>query len=230
MQSQLRIAVPKGNNDVSHLFKQAGYPLPEGLDNSRKYIIPIPCTNLTFILAKAIDIPTIVAYGAADVGIVGKEMLLENPRDVYELLDLAITEGTIAVIGKPGHAKVNPQVATPYSSITAAYYKNKGQQAEIIPLNGSLELAISSGFVDCIVDLDDSIYVWEDAGLTLLDTIHRVSSRLIANCASYMLRGDEIKLLCDRLSSTISSMAALEERTIAHILLEERPSLGEKEL
>lgn len=80
---------------------------------------------------------------------------------------------------------------------------------------------------DCIVDVDDSSYVGDDAGLTLLDTIHRVSSRLIANRASYTLRGEEINLLCSRLRSAISSMSALEEHAIPDIVLEERPSLGE---
>jgi len=206
MQSQLRIAIPKGNHNVAQLFEQAGYSLPKDLGNLRKYIIPIPYTNLTIILAKAIDIPTYVAHGTADLGVVGKEVLLEQPMDVYELLDLASTSNILAVFGKLGCAKKNPRVATPYPGIASAYYRNKGQQAEIIPLNGSLELAVSSGLADCIVDLGGSTYVGEDAGFTLLNTIHRVSSRLIANRSSYMLRREEIALLGNRLSAAIPSI------------------------
>ncbi|GMK40200.1 ATP phosphoribosyltransferase [Paenibacillus sp. CCS19] len=200
MQTELHIALPKGNQSVSHLFRQAGYPLPCDLEESRNYIISLPNMDMSFILAKAIDIPTYVAYGVADAGIVGKEVLLENPRNVYELLDLTITKSTLAVLGNPGAAQVNPRVATPYPRIASQYYRNKGQQAKIIPLNGSLELALAADLADCIVDIPNW-YVGVDSNeLVVLDTIQRVSCRLIANRASYTLYNEQILTLCERLS------------------------------
>ncbi|PWV95858.1 ATP phosphoribosyltransferase [Paenibacillus cellulosilyticus] len=227
MRTELRIAIPKGQTTVTQIFKQAGYSISDELEVSRKYIIPIPYFGLSFILAKAIDIPTYVAYGAADIGIVGKEVLLENQRDVYELLDLGITPNTLAVFGKLGQIQTNPKVATAYPNIASAYYRDKGQQAEIIPLNGSLELATESGLADCIVDVVGSINV-DRSKLSVLDTIQHISSRLIANRASYMLNNDQINQLCDRLSAAIAIHSqAAQSRTTPNIVLEERSRLGE---
>ncbi|RXZ78505.1 ATP phosphoribosyltransferase [Paenibacillaceae bacterium] len=206
MHGRIRIAMPKGNRQVTERFREAGYPLPDDFDESRQYIVPIPETNVEFIVAKPADIPTYVAYGVADLGVVGKEVLLEEMKEVYELLDLEISKSKLSVIGQADKKMTNPRVATAYPNIAAAYFREKGEQVDVVKLNGGLELSLVTGLADCIVDVvenDPSCY-FEQYGFVEWAVIRQVSSRFIANRASCNLKNEDIERIYSKLRAQIS--------------------------
>jgi ATP phosphoribosyltransferase len=158
--------------------------------------VPAAGANLEFFLAKPVDIPTFVEYGIADIGIVGKEILLEENRDVYELLDLGISAGFLSVIGKSNTINSNPRVATSYPKIALRYFKEKGMQAEIIKLSGSTELALFTGLADHIIEVynkQNFKYLFE------IEKICSISFRLIANRASFQVKNDSIRYIVEEL-------------------------------
>jgi ATP phosphoribosyltransferase len=205
--SDLTIAMPKGRifEEALDLWRKAGLPAPPDLDaDSRKLIVSLPDAGLAFFLAKPMDVPTYVEYGVADLGVVGKDVLLEVSRDVYELLDLKISPCRIAVAGMPGwKPPLHPRVATKYPRIAERYFKEQGQQVEVIHLNGSIELAPLIGLADRIVDIVSTGKTLRENGLVELEQITTVTSRLIANRASYRLKNDLIQSLCDRLTKVV---------------------------
>ncbi|SEN48001.1 ATP phosphoribosyltransferase [Lihuaxuella thermophila] len=205
--SDLTIAMPKGRifEEALALWRKAGLPAPPDLDaDSRKLIVSLPGANLSFFLAKPMDVPTYVEYGVADLGVVGKDVLLEVSRDVYELLDLKISPCRIAVAGMPDWSPpLHPRVATKYPGIAERYFKEQGQQVEVIHLNGSIELAPLIGLADRIVDIVSTGKTLRENGLVELEQITTVTSRLIANRASYRLKNELIHSVCDRLAKVV---------------------------
>jgi len=198
--------MPKGRiyKQAFKLFHQAGIPLPEEVDESRKLIIPFPEAGMEFIMAKPVDVPTYVEYGVADIGIVGKDVLMEENRDVYELLDLAIARCRMSVIALPDWKPViNPRVATKYPNVASQYFREKGQQVEVIKLNGSIELAPMIGLADRIVDMVETGQTLRENGLVEMEEIFQITSRLIANRVSYRMKHAEIQRLCDLLQVTV---------------------------
>jgi ATP phosphoribosyltransferase len=148
----LRVAIPKGRifGEILTLFQLAEVPIRKDLkEASRKLIVPIPEIGLSFFFAKPMDVPTYVEYGAADVGIAGKDVLLESERDVYELLDLEIGSCRLSIAGLPDWKLPSyPRVATKYPHIAESYFKQQGQQVEVITLHGSIELAPLLGLAE----------------------------------------------------------------------------------
>ncbi|MFK2825459.1 ATP phosphoribosyltransferase [Bacillus sp. B190/17] len=209
--SMLTIAMPKGRifEEAAALLREAGYRLPPDLDESRKLIIEVPEENLRFFLAKPMDVATYVEYGVADLGIAGKDVLLEEERAVYELIDLKISPCYLAVAGLPNTSvdEVAPKVATKYPNIASSYFRGQGEQVEIIELNGSIELAPLIGLADRIVDIVSTGRTLKENGLVEYETIVSVTSRLIVNPASYRLKDKEISQLVDRLSDIIAEKA-----------------------
>lgn len=206
---RLKVAMPKGRiyKQASKLFREAGLPIPEDFDDSRKLIIPIPEAGMEFIMAKPVDVPTYVEYGAADVGIVGKDVLMEENRDVYELLDLGIARCRMSVIGLPDwQPALTPRVATKYPNVASQYFRENGQQVEVIKLNGSIELAPLIGLADRIVDMVETGQTIRENGLMEMETIFQITSRLVANRVSYRMDNDVIQQLCDRLQNVIPSV------------------------
>jgi ATP phosphoribosyltransferase len=206
MPELLKIAMPKGRiyKQASQLFRRAHFPIPEDFDESRKLIIPLPEAGMEFIMAKPVDVPTYVEYGAADIGIVGKDVLMEEERDVYELLDLNIARCRMSVIGLPDwKPSLQPKVATKYPRVASRYFREKGQQVEVIKLNGSIELAPLIGLADRIVDMVETGRTIEENGLVEMEQMFAVTSRLIANRASYRMKNEAIQKLCDRLQQVI---------------------------
>ncbi|GGG69357.1 ATP phosphoribosyltransferase [Paenibacillus radicis (ex Gao et al. 2016)] len=192
----VRLAIPKGNTEVSALFRSLGYSLPDDFDNSRNYIVPVAGRNIEFILAKAVDIPTYVEYGAADIGIVGKDVLLEENRDVYELMDLGISKGELSVWSMFAEARTIPRVATSCPKFVQRYYRERGIQVEIIKLNGGLELSLLTGVANCIIE----VYNTETSNhLFKLEKICTTSLRLIANRASYQIKHSIIQRLYEEM-------------------------------
>lgn len=207
MSDQLTIAMPKGRifEEAAELLRRAGYELPPEFDDSRKLIIDVEEENFRFILAKPMDVATYVEHGVADLGIAGKDVLLEEERDVYELLDLKISGCYLAVAGLP-NTKMNdvaPKIATKYPNIAAAYFREQGEQVEIIKLNGSIELAPLIGLADRIVDIVSTGRTLKENGLVEYETITNVTSRLIVNPVSYRIKDDVISELIKRLSDVI---------------------------
>ena len=203
----LTIAMPKGRifDEALELLRQADYRLPPEFEESRKLVIEVAEEQLRFILAKPMDVVTYVEHGVADLGIAGKDVLMEEERNVYELLDLQISRCHLAVAGLPD-GKMNeiaPRVATKYPNIAATYFREQGEQVEIIRLNGSIELAPLIGLADRIVDIVSTGQTLRENGLVELERIAEVTSRLIVNPASYRLNGGMIERLVDRLAAVI---------------------------
>lgn len=207
MTEGLRVALPKGRifDEAVALLRRCGVPLPAELEASRRLVLAVPDAALTFILAKPSDVPTYVEYGVADVGLVGKDVLMEEEaRDVYELLDLGISRCRIAVAAKPDWRPCPaPRVATKYPRIASAYFRERGKQVEIIKLNGSVELAPLVGLADRIVDIVSTGQTLRENGLVELETIAEVTTRLIANLVSYRMKSRAVDELCARLEAVI---------------------------
>ena len=206
----LRIAMPKGRiyKKAAALFREAGLDLLEDLDDSRKLIIPVPELRMEFIMAKPVDVPTYVEYGVTDLGIVGKDVLVEDNRDVYELLDLGIARCRMSVIGLPDwKPTLHPRVATKYPVVASKYFRERGQQVEVIKLNGSIELAPLIGLADRIVDMVETGTTLRENGLVEMEKMFDITSRLIANRVSYRMKSEAVQSLCDRLSAAIAVRA-----------------------
>lgn len=206
-QEMMKVAMPKGRiyKQASKLFRQAGIPIPDDFDDSRKLIIPLPEAGMEIIMAKPVDVPTYVEYGVADIGVVGKDVLLEENRNVYELLDLGIARCRMSVIGLPDWKPVlHPRVATKYPNVASQYFREKGQQVEVIKLNGSIELAPLIGLADRIVDMVESGQTIRENGLVEMEQIFSITSRLIANRVSYRMKNEPIQKLCDQLQLLVN--------------------------
>ncbi|KIL42928.1 ATP phosphoribosyltransferase [Jeotgalibacillus campisalis] len=205
---ELTIAMPKGRifEEAVVMLKRAGYKLPPEFDDSRKLIIDVPEEKLRFILAKPMDVPTYVEHGVADLGIAGKDVMLEEERDVYELLDLEISRCYLAVAGLPNTTmnEVAPKIATKYPNVASSYFREQGEQVEIIKLNGSIEIAPIIGLTDRIVDIVSTGRTLKENGLVEYEHIVDITSRLIVNPVSYRIKHQRIQEMVDRLDEVIS--------------------------
>lgn len=212
MQDTLKIAMPKGriHKHAVRLFQEAGYAVPDDLEESRKLIISVEEAGFEFIMAKPVDVATYVEHGAADIGIVGKDVLMEENRDVYELLDLGIARCRMSVIGLPDwKPAINLRVATKYPNVASQYFRERGQQVNVIKLNGSIELAPLIGLADRIVDMVETGSTIKENGLAEMEEIFSITSRLIANRVSYRMKNERIQELCDRLQEVVSNREKL---------------------
>ena len=186
------------------LLKRAGFASKEVSDGSRRLVFMFPAMDMTLLIVRPSDVPTYVEYGAADVGIVGKDMLLEQDRDVYEPLDLKFGQCRISVAAPRGeraraHSSSKLRVATKYPNITERYFNQKGIPVEIIKLYGSIELAPVVGLAERIVDLVSSGKTLRAHHLVEMETIAESSARLIVNRASLKMKHGRITDLISRL-------------------------------
>ncbi len=208
MSDKLTIAMPKGRifEEAAQLLVKAGYNLPPEFEDSRKLIIDVPDEPFRFMLAKPMDVTTYVEHGVADLGIAGKDVMLEEERDVYEVLDLQISKCYLAVAGlRDVKIKgVAPKIATKYPNIASSYFRENGEQVEIIKLNGSIELAPLIGLADRIVDIVSTGRTLKENGLVELEHIADITSRLIVNPVSYRLKDQQIDEIVERLSTVVS--------------------------
>lgn len=203
----LTLALPKGRimDEAVNLLIRAGYVIPKGLHGqSRKLMLELPEEKIAFFLAKPMDVPTYVEYGVADVGIVGKDVLMEEQRDVYELMDLKIGSCRLSVAGLGQQSKpLTSRVATKYPRLAERYFKEQGEQVEVIHLNGSVELAPLMGLADRIVDIVSTGRTLRENGLVELKTIAHITSRLVVNPASYRMKIDDISWMCERIEKVV---------------------------
>jgi len=206
MNDWLTIAMPKGRifDEAAQLLKKIGYDFTD-VEESRKLILEFPEYKMRLMLAKPMDVVTYVEYGAADCGIAGKDVLLEQDRDVYEVLDLEISPCYLAVAGLPDKplSKIAPKIATKYPRVASEYFREQGEQIEIIPLNGSIELAPLIGLTDRIVDIVSSGQTLRENGLVEYEKIADITSRFIVNPVSYRIKSQVIDPIITDLSQEI---------------------------
>ncbi len=205
----ITVALAKGRTaeGVLPLWQRAGLPIPADLDESRALVFEEFADDfgaMRFLLAKPADVPTYVSFGVADVGVVGKDVLIEHPRDVYELIDLKAAQCKLCVAGKPGDEHSRPRrVATKYPRLADQYFRSKGLSVEIIPLGGSIELAAVIGLADRIFDLVQTGATLAANGLVVFDEVLDVSARLIANRSSYRMKRNYIDEIAARLQAAL---------------------------
>lgn len=204
----ITIALSKGRiMDLTlQLFEEAGIPTPVDGD-SRKLVIESDCGTMRFMIAKPSDVPTYVEYGVADLGIAGKDVLLEANRDVYELLDLGIGKCKMCVAGLPNtqYFGTVPRVASKYPRIATDYFRSLGQQVEVILLHGSVELAPLIGLAERIVDIVETGRTLDENGLVVQEQILTISTRLIANRMSFRLKEQAIDDVIEKLRQAIDA-------------------------
>ncbi len=208
MNKEITIAVSKGRileQSLPLLEKLNIRPL-EDPHSSRKLVFPTNEPNIKLIIIRASDVPTYVEYGAADVGIAGKDVLMEYGGDgLYEPLDLGICRCRLSLAGaekrQPGSGRL--RIATKYVLTTRDYFANQGKQVEIIKLYGSMELAPVLGLADLIVDLVESGNTLKANGLVELEKITDISSRLVVNKASMKMKQEVIRPFIERLRAIV---------------------------
>ena len=205
MKTMLNVALPKGRlgEKVYVMFEKAGFPCPSIKENNRKLIFENEECGVRYFWVKPSDVAIYVERGAADIGVAGKDILLEYEPDIYELLDLDLGKCRMAVAAKAGFhddTRRTLRVATKFSNIARSYYRSLGRDIDIIHLNGSIEIAPILGLSDVIVDIVETGTTLKENNLLVYDTIVPISARLIANKASYKFKGGQIDAI-------VSSMA-----------------------
>lgn len=205
----LRIALSKGRifKETLPLFTAAGIAPAEDPDSSRKLILPGTVSDVQFLIVRATDVPTYVQHGGADLGVVGKDVLMEHGGEgLLEPLDLRIARCRLMVAGYPDTdltAQRRLRVATKYPRCTREYFASRARQVEIIKLYGSMELAPLAGLADLIVDVVDTGATLAANGLQPLETIADISSRLIVNRASMKIHHARIGELLARITHAV---------------------------
>ena len=202
----LNIALPKGRlgEKVYAMFEQAGFPCPSVMENSRKLIFENGQVGVRYFWVKPSDVAIYVERGAADIGVAGKDILLEYDPDVYELSDLDIGKCRMAVAAKKGFSDNTDRtlrVATKFSNIAQQHYLSKGRDIDIIHLNGSIEIAPILGLSDVIVDIVETGTTLKENDLEVIETIVPISARLIANKASYQFKRKKVVELMEQLAA-----------------------------
>ena len=205
MKDMLNVALPKGRlgEKVYAMFEAAGFECPSIKENNRKLIFENPACGVRYFWVKPSDVAIYVERGAADIGVAGKDILLEYKPDVYELLDLGIGVCRMAVAA-PNDFREDPQktlrVATKFSNIARNYYASLGRDIDIIHLNGSIEIAPILGLSDVIVDIVETGTTLKENDLSVRETIVPISARLIANKSSFKFKAAPIEALMQSLS------------------------------
>lgn len=206
MMKPLKIALTKGRleRDTVALFEKIGLDCSAMHDKGRKLILPIG-DNIEAVLAKANDVITYVENGVCDLGVVGKDTILEMGSGFYEILDLGFGKCRFAVAGKKGvnfydgfDTKV---IATKYPNVARSYFESKGMDVKIVKIEGSVELAPLLELADAIVDIVETGTTLKENGLEVIETICSISARLIVNTASLKLRKAEIEQLVEAMEA-----------------------------
>ena len=204
----LNIALPKGRlgDQVYRLFSGIGYECAAIYEDNRKLVFENPERGVRYLLVKPSDVPIYVEHGAADVGVAGKDVLLEAQPDVYELMDLKIGRCRLCVAARNGYIENRDRalrVATKYPKVARDHYASVNREIEIIKLNGSIELAPILGLSDVILDVVESGKTLEENDLSVLETVHPVTARLIANRSSYMFKEELIREMAAKLREVV---------------------------
>lgn len=205
MKTMLNIALPKGRlgEKVYAMFAAAGFPCPSIEENNRKLIFENEAVGVRYFWVKPSDVAIYVEHGAADIGVAGKDILLEYEPEVYELLDLGIGKCRMAVAAPKGFTDSldrTLRVATKFSRIAQNYYQSIGRDIDIIHLNGSIELAPILGLSDVIVDIVETGTTLRENNLEVVENIVPISARLIANKSGFQFKNAMIEKVLQSLS------------------------------
>lgn len=206
----LNVALPKGRlgDKVYNLLAGIGYGCPEDYNATRKLVVENPEAGIRYFLVKPSDVAIYVEHGAADVGIVGKDILTEDSADVYELLDTGLGKCRMCVAA-PADYQDDPsrpvRVATKFVSIAKSYYASMGRDIDIIKLNGSIELAPILGLSDVIVDIVETGTTLRENGLKVVTEFMPISARFIANKASYQFKHAEMDTMLEKLRAELQN-------------------------
>ena len=206
----LNVALPKGRlgDKVYNLLAGIGYGCPEDYNATRKLVVENPEAGIRYFLVKPSDVAIYVEHGAADVGIVGKDILTEASADVYELLDTGLGKCRMCVAA-PADYQDDPgrpvRVATKFVNIAKAYYASQGRDIDIIKLNGSIELAPILGLSDVIVDIVETGTTLRENGLKVVTEFLPISARFIANKASYQFKHAEMDTMLEKLRAQLQN-------------------------
>jgi ATP phosphoribosyltransferase len=214
MKKKLKVAIPKGYlfEPCIKILKEAGYDTGPFARRDRKLIIYSEKDSIQYVISRPMDVPVYIEYGACDIGFSGKDYLVEKESDVYELLDLKCGKCRLILATlKDGIEKVKEhykyfgsiKIATSYPNIAKKYFDQKGIQAEIIKLYGSVELAPVLGIADEILDLTSTGKTLKEHGLVEMEEIFVSTARVIANIASYRIKYDEISGFIKKLKKVI---------------------------
>ena len=204
----LNVALPKGRlgDKVYNLLAGIGYGCPEDYNATRKLVVENPAAGIRYFLVKPSDVAIYVEHGAADVGIVGKDILTEAAADVYELLDTGLGRCRMCVAAPAGY-RDDPsrpvRVATKFVNIAKRYYASMGRDIDIIKLNGSIELAPILGLSDVIVDIVETGTTLRENGLQVVTEFMPISARFIANKASYQFKHRQMDTMLEKLRDTL---------------------------
>lgn len=208
MKQMINVALPKGRlgKKVYNMFEKAGYDCPSIREANRKLTFENEAAGVRYFWVKPSDVAIYVERGAADIGVAGKDILLEYTPDIYELLDLNVGLCNMCVAG-PASFRDDPsrtlKVATKFTHIAQHYYASQSREIDIIKLNGSIELAPILGLSDVIVDIVETGTTLLENGLAPLETIVPISARLIANKANYKFKYNEIHTLCEKMEQIL---------------------------
>ncbi len=202
MKTMLNIALPKGRlgEKVYNMFEKAGFECPSIHENNRKLIFENDEKSIRYFWVKPSDVAIYVEHGAADIGVAGKDILLEYEPDIYELLDLNIGKCRMAVAAKKDFfddVEKTLKVATKFTNITKNYYSKLGRDIDIIHLNGSIEIAPILGLSDVIVDIVETGTTLKENNLEVIESIVDISARLISNKSSFKFKNELIEQLVE---------------------------------
>lgn len=205
MKTMLNVALPKGRlgEKVYDMFERAGFECPSIKENSRKLIFENEECGVRYFWVKPSDVAIYVERGAADIGVAGKDILLEYTPDVYELFDLDIGKCRMAVAAKKDFrddTQKTLKVATKFAKIARDHYTSLGRDIDIIHLNGSIEIAPILGLSDVIVDIVETGTTLKENDLEVVETITNISARLIANKASFKFKSEAIEKIVESMA------------------------------
>jgi len=208
----LTVALPKGRmqDPALALFRAIGYPVSEEAMAGRKLLFEDLSGRLRFVLAKPADVPIYVEYGAADLGIVGEDVLRESGRDLYEPLGLGFSRCRLVLAGPPEakervlRLEIGLRVASKYPRLVREFFQHRGVSAEIIPLSGSVELAPAVGLADLLVDLVDTGRTLRENGLVEIETLMESQAMLVVNRASHKLKFEPIREIINKLAAEVA--------------------------
>ncbi|OQX69403.1 MAG: ATP phosphoribosyltransferase [Sorangiineae bacterium NIC37A_2] len=204
----LTIGIPKGRilKGLVPLFERAGIGMREVFADDRRLIRESDDGSVRFLMLKPDDVPTYVEYGVADLGVSGRDVLLERGYELYQPVDLGIGRCQMVVAGPPGvQIGTRPRVGTKFPRIATEHFARRGIQAEVIYISGSVELAPLVGLSDVIVDLVESGATLRENGLEVIEPVRDISSVLVANRSLYKLRHAEIAPFVERLREFCAS-------------------------
>ena len=197
----IRIALTKGRleRDTADLFESLGFDVTALKDKGRKLILPIEGQNIEVVLAKAADVITYVEHGVCDIGVVGKDTIMEHGGKYFEIADLGFGKCKFALAGKKGCDFYSgygvKTVASKYTNVTRAFFESKGMDVDIVKIEGSVELAPLLGLADGIVDIVETGTTLKENGLEVYEDVAQISARLIVNTVSMKLKKDRINAL-----------------------------------